>query len=331
MVRWGLTFPLDGTPLSEHRPIFEEMESLGYTDAWTAEADGSDALVPIGVAAAMSRTLRLGSAIANVFTRGPALLAQQAASANEAAPGRFVLGIGASSHAIVESWNGVPFREPLTRTREVLAFLRAAFAGEKAASESLGVRGFRLGRRFGDPPPIFVAALRKKMLQLAGSAGDGVIINWLGANDVLKVVQVARDAATAAGRDADKLEVACRIFVLDAPSEEIARAVARRAVTGYLTTPVYSAFHRWLGRGESLGPMQDAWDSSDRQSALGLVPEQVIDDLFVFGDRRTCLDKVEAYVRAGVTVPIMNFLVAEADPVKRAERTRALVRELARE
>jgi probable F420-dependent oxidoreductase len=330
MERWGLTFPLDGIPLSDHRAIFEEMESLGYTDAWTAEADGSDALVPIGAAAAMSKSLRLGSAIANVFTRGPALLAQQAASANEAAPGRFVLGIGASSHAIVENWNGVAFNEPLTRTREVLSFLRAAFAGEKAASESLGVRGFRLGRRFGEPPPIFVAALRKKMLQLAGGESDGVVINWLGANDVPKVVQVAREAAQKAARDPEKLEVACRIFVLDAPNDDVARAIARRAVTGYLTTPVYSAFHRWLGRGEILGPMNEAWAAGDRQSAVGLVPEQVIDDLFAFGDRNTRLDKVEAYARAGVTVPIMNFLVAEPDARKRAERTRALVNEMAK-
>jgi probable F420-dependent oxidoreductase len=306
------------------------MESCGYTDAWTAEADGSDALVPIGVAAAMSKTLRLGSAIANVFTRGPALLAQQAASANEAAPGRFVLGIGASSHAIVQNWNGIAFREPLNRTREVLRFLRTAFAGEKAASEALGVRGFRLGRRFGDAPPMFVAALRKKMLQLAGSESEGVIINWLGASDVPKVVQVAREAAEAAGRDPENLEVACRIFVLDAPNDDVARAIARRAVTGYLTTPVYSAFHRWLGRGDILGPMNEAWAAGDRQSAVGLVPEQVIDDLFAFGTRNKRLDQVEAYVRAGVTVPIMNFLVAEADATKRAERTRALVKEMAR-
>src|SRR3990170_3532082 len=168
MQRWGLTFPLDGVPLPAHREVLREAEALGYTDAWTLEVDGLDAFVPVALAADWTERLRLGTAIANVFTRGPALLAQTAAAVAEVAPGRFCLGIGASSPAIVESWNGVELRRPLERVRETVAFLRAAFAGERAASEALGVRGFRLGRRFGEPPPIFVAALRRRMLALAG-------------------------------------------------------------------------------------------------------------------------------------------------------------------
>ena len=78
MDRWGLTFPLDGVPLPAHREVLREAESLGYTDAWTAEVDGLDAFTPVALAAAWTEKLRLGTAIANVFTRGPALLAQTA-------------------------------------------------------------------------------------------------------------------------------------------------------------------------------------------------------------------------------------------------------------
>src|SRR3990170_3236025 len=328
MDRWGLTFPLDGVPLPAHRELLPEAEKLGYTDAWTAEVDGLDAFTPIALAAAWTEKLRLGTAIANVFTRGPALLAQTAVAGAGVASGRFCLGVGASSPAIVQNWNGVPFERPYSRVRDTVAFLRAVFAGERAASEALGVRGFRISRRFAEPPPIFVAALQEKMLRLAGSAGDGVIINWLAPSDVPKVVAVAKEAARGAGRDPDALEVVCRIFVVPAGNDEVVRFVARRAIAAYMTTPVYSGFQRWIGRGEALRPMQEAWQAGDRQSATALVPDQVIEDLFVIGDRQACIDKIEAYRRAGVTVPLLNFMPTSVDPQELAKRNVTAMREL---
>ncbi|MEX2159784.1 MAG: LLM class F420-dependent oxidoreductase [Dehalococcoidia bacterium] len=329
MQRWGFTYPLDAVPIAAHREVLQQAESLGYTDAWTAEVDQLDGFVPIAPAALWTERMRFGTAIANVFIRGPALLAQQAAAVAEVAPGRFVLGVGASSPAIIENWNGMEMRRPLERVRETVAFLRQVFAGERAANETLGVRGFRLGRRFADPPPIFIAALRKKMLELAGSEGDGVIINWLGPDDVPKVVSVAREAATRAGRGADAFEVVCRIFVIPTDNDAIVQAVARRAIAGYMTTPVYSGFQRWLGRGEALAPMQEAWAAGDRQQATALVPEQVIEDLFVTGDRNACLDKIESYVKNGVTVPVLSFLPAVLDFKELGKRNMELIKELA--
>jgi probable F420-dependent oxidoreductase len=329
--RWGLTFPLEGVALSQHREVLAEAERLGYTDAWTAEVDGTDAFLPLAMAAAWTQNLRLGSAIANVFTRGPALLAMEAATLAEAAPGRFCLGIGTSSPAIVERWNGVPLRRPLARMRETLAFLRQAFAGEKVSleGESIRARGFRLSRRPEQPPPIFVGALRQQMLRLAGSEADGAIINWLAPADVPKVAAVAREAAQAAGKDPASLEIACRIFVLAAADEAAARGLARFMVTAYLTTPVYSAFHRWLGRGEALRPMTEAWQAGDRRAAVELVPDEVIDDLLVIGDRRQCLDKIEAYRRNGVTLPLLMIVPLSFDASERAAQSLAAFRELA--
>lgn len=328
--RWGITFPLEGVPLSEHREVFQEAERLGFTDAWTLEVDGTDAFVPLGLAAGWSSKLRLGTAIANVFTRGPALLAMEAAAVAEAAPGRFCLGLGTSSPAIVERWNGVPLRRPLGRMRETVAFLRQAFAGEKVSleGESVRVKGFRLSRRPTQPPPIFVGALRERMLALAGSEADGVIINWLSPDDVPKVVTVAREAAKAAGRDPEALEVACRIFVLVARDEATARGMAKFMITGYLTTPVYSAFQQWLGRGETLRPMAEAWQAGDRKAALELVPEQAVDDLLVIGDPRQWREKIEAYRRNGVTLPLIHIAPISMNPAERASMTLAAFKEL---
>ena len=86
--RWALSVPLDGFTLAEHADVAREMEGLGYTDAWSLEVDGVDIFSPLAVVG-QATGMRVGSAIANVFTRGPATLAMSAAGVAEIAPGRF--------------------------------------------------------------------------------------------------------------------------------------------------------------------------------------------------------------------------------------------------
>lgn len=331
MDRWGITFPLDGVPLAQHRDLLTEAERAGYTDAWTMEVNGADAFVPLAMAAAWTEKMRLGTAIANVFTRTPTLLAMSAAAMAEAAPGRFCLGIGSSSPAIVEKWNGVPLQRPVQRVRDTLSFLRQALSGEKltAAVGSFHVEGMRLGRAPAASPPIYVAALREKMLALAGALADGVIINWLAPSDVATVVAVAKDGARAAGRDPDGLDVVCRIFVIPTPDEGVARAVGRFAIAGYLTTPVYSAFHEWLGRADVLRPMMNAWQAGERRRAAALVPDHVVDDILVWGDRKRILDRIQAYRENGVTTPVLAVVPASREPAEQAAECRAAVTMLA--
>ncbi len=302
---YGITIPFDGVTLAEHRSWMEELVELGYTDVWSAEADGTDAFTPLALAAAWVPTLRLGTAIVPTFTRGPALMAQSAAAMADAAPGRFVLGVGTSSDVIVERWNGIPFEQPYQRTRDMVRFLRAALAGEKveATYETFSVRGFRLGRPPAVVPPILVAALRPGMLHLAGREGDGAVINWLGAADVPKVV-----AEVGPGK-----EIVARIFVFPSEDRDMVRQVGRRMVAAYLNVPVYAAFHEWLGRGPQLADMWAAWKAGDRKAALEAIPDEVVDALVLNGSARSVRAQVQAYLDAGVTTAALAVIPVGLD------------------
>ncbi|MEX2246179.1 MAG: LLM class F420-dependent oxidoreductase, partial [Dehalococcoidia bacterium] len=304
MTRWGFTFPFDGLPLHAHKDALEEAERLGYTDAWSYEINGVDCFTPLALASAWTEKLRLGTAIANVYTRAPLTLAISAMGLAEAAPGRFAFGIGAGSSVIVEQWNGVPFTLPYRKVRDVASVLRRAFAGEKLTEslETVTMRGMRLGRQLAPPPPLYIAALRERMLMLAGEAADGVIINWLGARDVPKCVEGAREGARRAGRDPAKVEVVCRIFVVMTEEEPIVDFLGRRAIAAYLNVPVYAKFHEWLGHAPELRGMWDAWQAGDRKAATAAIQRGTIDDLIIHGDADTCRRKVQAYVDAGVDV-----------------------------
>ncbi|MDX1384154.1 MAG: LLM class F420-dependent oxidoreductase [Thermoanaerobaculia bacterium] len=303
-MRYGMSVPLGGVPLSEHEDAYKKMVDWGYTDFWSSEADGTDGFTPLALAAAWVPTVRLGIAIIPAFTRGPAVMAQSVAAMAEAAPGRFVMGIGTSSNIIVERWNDIPFERPYYKTRDMVRFLKAALTGERIAEEydTFKVGGFRLGR--GAPevqPKILVAALREGMLRMAGRESDGAILNWLSPADVERVVPHVHEGGP------DK-EIVARIFVIPSEDRELVYTIGKRACAAYLNVPVYAAFHKWLGRGDLLRGMWDAWRAGDRKQALEEIPDELVDDLIVWGSPDTCREKVQAYVDAGVHTPALSLM-----------------------
>lgn len=316
-MRYGMTVPLEGVSLTEQAEVVRELAGSGYTDVWSSEAMGADCFVPLAVAAVAEPTLRLGTAIAPAYTRGPACLAQSAATLAATAPGRFALGVGCSSQLIVEGWNDKPFERPLQRTRDMVRFLRRAFTGERVDGEfdTFAVRGFRLGVEVNPAPPILVAALRSGMLRMAGREADGAIINWLSASDVRAVAPIVH--AGGPGR-----EIVARIMVMPTDDADAARAAGRRLVATYLNVPVYAEFHRWLGRSEDLAPMWKLWADGDRRNAAASVPDRVVDSLVVHGAPDACREQIQAYVDNGVTTPVLSILPTGEDP-------RALARALA--
>ncbi|MCK8670487.1 LLM class F420-dependent oxidoreductase [Rhodococcus sp. HM1] len=313
--RWGLTVPLDGIPLPDQRKLIEELPDLGYTDVWSAEAGVADAFTPLALASVWAPTLRLGTAIVPVYTRGPATLAMSAATLASAAPGQFVLGVGTSSNVIVEKWNGIPFEEPFKRARDTLRFLKSALAGEKVSQEydTFTVDGFRPGLVADPAPPVLLAALRPGMLRLAGREADGAIVNWLSADDVRTVAPYVHEGG-------DGKEIVARIFVLQGFDTDTARALGRRMIAAYMNVPVYRAFHEFLGRSDEFAGMWRLWEEGDRKGALDAIPDSVVDDLVIHGHPDACREHIERYTEAGVTTPA----IALATPGDPAEAIRAL-------
>jgi alkanesulfonate monooxygenase SsuD/methylene tetrahydromethanopterin reductase-like flavin-dependent oxidoreductase (luciferase family) len=171
--------------------------------------------------------------------------------------------------------------------------------------------------------PIYVAALRPGMLKVAGEVADGVILNWLSAEDVPRVVAIVREAAAAAGRDPASLEITARLPVnVDPPGPESDTGV-RRHVTAYLNVPVYRAFQEWLGRGEALGPMWQAWDRGDRRGAVAAVPPAVMDALILRGSMADIRGHVQRYLDAGIETAFLQLSTLETD----RERRRTVLRD----
>jgi probable F420-dependent oxidoreductase len=295
MDRWGLTLPLPGLSLAEHERLVKRAEAAGYTDLWTGETAGPDGFTPLALSAAWTERTRLGTGIVGVFQRGPALLAQQAAAMADASEGRFALGIGSSSDRIVEGWNRIPFQRPLSRVRDTLDFLDVALAGERTDS------GFKLEQKPAHRVPIVLAALRGKMLELAVERADGAFTNFLPLAGLPKVTAQLEGAP-------EGFELLCRFFCIPGEREQV-EPLARFMFSSYITVPVYAEFYRWLGYGEQIGPMIEAWEAGDRQTAAAAAPWELIEDMFIFGSPEKMKERLAAFVEGGIILPIVTPIV----------------------
>lgn len=306
--RLGLTLPFAGLPLHEHEDLVRRAEAAGYTDLWSGETNGPDGFTPLALASAWTSETRLGTGVVGVFQRGPALLAQQAAALADASGGRFVLGLGASSDRIVEGWNRIPFERPLSRVSETVDFVRVALAGERTAT------GFRLEQAPAESVPIVLAALRGRMLELAVAKGDGAFTNFLPLSGLAQV-----RAQLAGAREG--FELLCRFFCLPGEREQV-EPLARFMFSSYVTVPVYAAFYRWLGHGDAIAPMCEAWAAKDRRRAAELAPWELIEEMFILGDPDAMRARLDEFVTGGITLPILT-------PITTPDRLGELVEALA--
>ena len=287
-----MTIPFEGVPLQELGELVRRVEDAGYDGLWSAESTHYDGFTPLAVAAEHTERVRLVTGIVNVFTRGPALLAQQAAALADLSGGRFALGIGASSDRIVEGWNDMPFSKPLTRMAETVDFLDAAFAGERTTT------GFKLEQVPAEPPPIILAALRGKMLRLAVERAGGAFTNFLPLAGLPRVAEQLQGAP-------EGFELLCRFFCIPGERSQV-EPLARFMFASYATVPVYEAFFRWLGYGEQIDDMVAAWAAKDREAAIAAAPWEVIEDTFIFGSPEEMRERLQAYVAGGITLPILT-------------------------
>jgi probable F420-dependent oxidoreductase len=289
-------------------------EELGYESLWIADSGGPDPFVVAAAAAAVTSRVRIGTAVIPAYTRTPPVISSAAASCAELAPGRFVLGIGASSENIVQKWSGIPFARPLSRVRETVGTVRSILAGEKSdfSGRTLESHGYRLQMATPAPAiPIHVGALGPPMLELAGEIADGVTLNMMPVEAVPKMLEHVRLGAARAGRDPEKIEVVARFMVCVTDDPDGARAMMRAFFGPYFATSVYNRFVAWCGFEQEAAEIRAGWEARDRARVGAAVDDSMIDRIAVIGSAQQCRDRLEAFRAAGVTTPMVNPIAGD--------------------
>ena len=285
-------------------------ESHGYDDLWLADAEGLED--PLTLAAALGVAcprVRLCTGIVPVFNRPPPLLATAVVAAEARAPGRVVLGLGASTPNMVERWYGLPYDKPLTRVRETVALLRSILAGEKTAfdGQTLRSHGFQLKSIPTQPVPIVLGAIGGKMLELAGEVADGVLLNDFTPPDRLGYAMERLDVgAKRSGRRAEDLEIIKRraLYVTDDAAGGL--EYFRQHLAFYASAAQYQNVMIELGYGAAVEEARAGYANRDRQRITAAITDDIVQRIFSFGSEAHCRALVAADYAAGVDTLIIS-------------------------
>ncbi|HEV8340577.1 MAG TPA: LLM class flavin-dependent oxidoreductase [bacterium] len=290
-------------------------ERLGYDSVWIPEGRGREALAQLGAIADATSRIRLGTGIMPVFSRPPTLAAMGLATLDDLSGGRVVFGIGAGDPGITQQGYGQPFRLPVVAVREFVEIVRLALSGEtvRYSGKVFQVQEFALESVPSRRIPIYVAALRGRMLRVAGKIGDGVLLNWMTPERAAQSSAIVREAARAAGRAEGSVHVAC--FVRACVTEEVdsARAMLRRIIATYAALPAYARMFEESGFVEEVQAIRARWQSGI-DAATQCVSDRMVDSLGVIGTTAQCRAGIDRFRDGGVDLPIVYPFATEATP-----------------
>jgi probable F420-dependent oxidoreductase len=292
-------------------------EELGYESAWVAEGHGGDQFAILAACAVATRRIRLGTSISSVFVRTAPTIAMAAATVDDLSRQRFVLGLGSSHRVQVEPEHGVPYAKPIPRLRETVEIVRALLRDRVVShqGEVLTIKRFDLwftpARR---EIPIYLAALFGPMLEVCGEIAQGVILTWSTLDTGRRVAGHVAAGARRAGRRPEEIEIASLLPCHVAPTRADALDRMRPAVALYAGFfPRYNRLIAESGFPEAARVIKAAWDRGDREGAARHVPDALIEAVGVAGTAAQCRERVEAYRRSGIALPIISPRVGGPD------------------
>ncbi|MEH6556852.1 MAG: LLM class flavin-dependent oxidoreductase [Oceanicoccus sp.] len=294
----------------------QHAERLGVDQAWSAEAWGMDAVVPLAYMAAKTSKIQLGTGIMQISARVPSMIAMTSQSLANVSNDRFILGLGVSGPQVVEGLHGQSFAKPLGRLRECIDVVKKGLAGEKLEYQGKHIVLPRPGGegkaiRLSQPPrpnlPIYLATLGPLSLKLTGELADG----WLGTSFIPEQAEVffapMREGALKAGRNFEDIDiqVGASIEVGENVEEMIAARKPNMAFVlggmGSADTNFYNDAFARSGYRDIAEEVQLLWVNGKRSEAINRVPDEMILKTNLIGTRQMIKDRLSDYQQAGVT------------------------------
>lgn len=288
-------------------------EERGFGAVWKGESNSRDPLVLLTAYAARTSRLELGTAIYHMYGRSPVTLGIQAATLNEYADGRLLLGLGVANETIA-AWHGDTYDRPLRRIREYIEIVRATYAGERVEYEGdfySSTKGFKLAF---EPPPhplrIMLAALGPQTARLAGKIADGVVINMADPARVRQIAEWCQEGARSAGRDTSGFEVVAKLRVALHEDADHAKRTLKKVLTFYALQNGYSQMLRDMGFTEGVERIRDAYAKDGFRAARDQVSDELFAGVPMFAGSSLdgLAERLEAYEEAGVTRMIVALV-----------------------
>jgi F420-dependent oxidoreductase-like protein len=306
------TFISVGRSLETAMQRAAEAERLGYESAYVTHIAARDSQAVLAAYATRTQKIKLGTGVLPIYSRTPVACAQIAATIDEMAGGRVVLGIGVSHRLTVENWYGQTIDKPVREMREYGTTVRAILDGDPPPGDnqkfptSFQFMGYAARPDF----PIYIAALSPAMLRLAGEIGDGVIL-WLCNPDYIRdvVVPEVTRGRERAGKTLEGFDIVAAVPSAVTDEPEAARAKLRKDLIPYFSLPFYRAMIERSGYEADVAGFDEGMSKNDPDAAVAAISDRFLKTLTAIGSQSEAVQSVERYLEAGTTSPCIGGVV----------------------
>jgi len=288
-------------------------DELGYDSFWIPEGWAYEAFSLLAEIAVHTNNIKVGTGIVNVFSRSPGLMAMQAATLDEIAGGRLILGLGTSGARVVEGFHGMAYRKPLTRLRQYIQVVQTLIAGKRLTESEADLWEFRHFKLEMTPVrdriPIYCACLNAKAIRMIGELADGWMPTFWPYNRLSEGRALIEQGAAKSGRDPNEVVTAPFTTVIPMPDKEQSYSSARGLISFYIggMGDYYHALLSRMGFTENVDHVRRLYREKRRDEAAAAVSEELLDALVIAGDPDFCRSRLEEWRNAGVGLPILGF------------------------
>ena len=314
--------------------LAEEAERCGFHSVWTSEAYGSDAVSPLAWVGGRTTSIRLGTAIMQMPARSPATTAATVATLDLLSGGRVLLGLGTSGPQVAEGWHGQAWGKPLTRTREYVDIVRTILRREEPLEHHgthydipySGPDATGLGKPLKlivHPPradvPIYLAAIGPKNVALAAEIADGWLPIFFSPERFAEThLSMLEEGFAKRGGRPEGWDLAAHVPIVVADDVAAARDFLKPLLALYVGgmgakgQNFYNRLAQRHGYEEAAATIQDHYLAGRKNDAIAAVPDSLVDEVALVGDRARIADRLAAFREAGVTTLVLQARQPEA-------------------
>lgn len=281
-----------------------EIISNTNTDTvWVPETWGMENFSMLGAVSSKTKNQKIGSSIINIYSRSPSTIAMGASTIDTLSNGRLVLGLGTSSLSIVESFHGNKFEKPLQRMKEYVEIIRLALSGEQVNYDGqiFKLNNFTLLiKPHRKEIPIYLAAINKKMVDLAWEIGNGVIFYLRPLNEMKQTISKMQLKK--------KIDVTCQIITCVSENSEEAMLRAKKTIAFYVSVgDIYRKFLSDNGYQKETSEIYDEFKKSGFKSIHDLVTDNMLQSIAISGTSEECKKQLKNFINVGIEQPILQF------------------------
>jgi 5,10-methylenetetrahydromethanopterin reductase len=270
---------------------------------WIPETWGMEGLSMLATLSQIVKNAKIGSSIINIYSRSPSLIAMGAVTLDTLSNGRLILGLGTSSESIVQEWHGLEFNQHVQRMREYVEIIRLIISGNKINyyGKLFHLKHFTILVK---PPrkriPIYLAAINPKMVELTWEIADGVIFYLRPISELKNTIQKMQLKK--------KIIVSAQFITCMSEDEEKAIERTRKTLAFYVSIgKIYRDFLAKNGFAKETLEIYNEYKKSGFRTNHELISNAMLDSLTICGTPDECKKKLDRFVKAGVSLPIIQF------------------------